>query len=170
MNDHAICGRMIAVYLATVAVWLSPLYAAKSTLSTGDTLGRIPDIRYDLHGVAQEYIGSITANWLLKMPDSNPAILEMFADRDKQPHRDLLPWSGEFAGKYLTGAVLIHRLTHDPALKQYLAQFVSKLVQLQADDGYLGPFPQDNRLEGKGGTWERSAGRGGCFGSATDFD
>ncbi len=154
MNDHAIGGRMVALYLATVAVGFSPLYAVESTLSKADTLGRIPDTRYDLHGVAQEYIGAITANWLLKMPDSNPAILEMFANRDKQPHRDLLPWSGEFAGKYLTGAVQIHRLTHDPALKKYLAQFVTKLVQVQADDGYLGPFPQDNRLEGKGGTWD----------------
>ena len=26
--------------------------------------------------------------------------------------------------------------------------------RLQADDGYLGPFPLDNRLEGKQGTWD----------------
>ena len=78
----------------------------------------------------------------------------MFADRDKRPPRDLLPWSGEFAGKYLTGAVLTLRLTRDPALKRYVARFVARLVALQADDGYLGPFPLDNRLEGKQGTWD----------------
>ena len=50
--------------------------------------------------------------------------------------------------------VLTLRLTHDPTLKQYIARFVSKLTSLQADDGYLGPFPADNRLEGKQGTWD----------------
>ena len=45
-------------------------------------------------------------NWLLTAPDSNPAMLAMFTDRERTPARDLLPWSGEFAGKYLTSAVL----------------------------------------------------------------
>ena len=62
-------------------------------------------VRFELHGIIEEYVTAVTREWLLKVPDTNPAILEMFADRDKQPPRDLLPWSGEFAGKYLTGAV-----------------------------------------------------------------
>src|SRR5687767_400500 len=69
---------------------------------------------YDFGGVVRDYIDAITTNWLLKMPDTNPAILEMFATRDQQPQRSLLPWSGEFAGKYLTGAVQIQRLTGNP--------------------------------------------------------
>jgi DUF1680 family protein len=109
-------------------------------------LYRIPGIRRNFQGIIQEYISAITKNWLLKAPDSNPAILEMFADRDKQPHRDLLPWSGEFAGKYLTGATQILRLTKDSALQNYLSKFVTNLVSLQTEDGYLGPASKNQRL------------------------
>jgi hypothetical protein len=109
-------------------------------------LNRIPDTSYELQGIMQEYITAITKNWLLKVPDANPAILQMFADRDKQPHRDLLPWSGEFAGKYLTCATQILRVTHDPVLKSYLSKFVTNLIQLQTDDGYLGPIAKNQRL------------------------
>ena len=49
--------------------------------------------------------------WLLVAPQANPGMLEMFRDRDRTPRRDLVPWAGEFAGKYLTSAVLAYRLT-----------------------------------------------------------
>ncbi|RPH47014.1 MAG: hypothetical protein EHM91_06645, partial [Planctomycetota bacterium] len=120
---------------------------------------RIPGTEFDLRGPVREYVDAVTRQWLLKMPDANPAVLEMFADRDKKPPRSLLPWSGEFAGKYLTGAVQVLRLTGDRELKEYLAKFVAKLVKLQDSDGYLGPFPRDSRLTGKaanagGDTWD----------------
>jgi len=111
-------------------------------------------------GPLRQYLNAITEQWLLTMPKRNPALLLMFAERDKQPLRNLLPWSGEFAGKYLTGAVQVLRLTHDPRLKEHLATFVSELTQLQDADGYLGPFPKGSRLTGKapnchqGGTWD----------------
>jgi hypothetical protein len=117
-------------------------------------LDRADGVCYELHGVVQQYVAAITRQWLLTLPDTNPAILEMFAERDRQPPRNLLPWSGEFAGKYLTGAVLTLRLTRDPVLRQRIARFVGRLVALQADDGYLGPFARDNRLEGKQGAWD----------------
>jgi DUF1680 family protein len=135
------------------AVIVNPVVGADSERPRR-ALDRADAVQYDLHGIVGEYVAAITHEWLLKLPDTNPAILDMFADRDKQPHRELLPWSGEFAGKYLTGAVLTLRLTRDPALKRHVAGFVSRLVALQADDGYLGPFPRDNRLEGKQGTWD----------------
>ena len=47
-------------------------------------------------------------------------MLEMFRDRDASPLRDMMPWSGEFAGKYLTGAVQILRITGDARLKAWL--------------------------------------------------
>ena len=81
------------------------------------------DAHIELHGIVEKYVAAITREWLLKLPDSNPAILEMFADRDNRPPRKLLPWSGEFAGKYLTSAVLTLRLTRDPA-KECIARFV----------------------------------------------
>ena len=89
-------------------------------------------------------------------------MLAMFRDRDRRPYRDLLPWSGEFAGKYLTGATGVLRLTGDPELKRDLERFVRDLVACQDADGYLGPFPRGYRLTGhapnvgeKGGpTWD----------------
>lgn len=63
-------------------------------------------------------------------------MLEMFRDRNRQPLRDLLPWSGEFAGKYLTGAAQVLRLTGDGELKAYLQRFVRELFSLQAENGY----------------------------------
>ena len=44
----------------------------------------------------------ITDRWLLDILESNPAVLEMFRQREIRPYRDMLPWSGEFDGKYLT--------------------------------------------------------------------
>jgi DUF1680 family protein len=89
-------------------------------------------------------------------------MLGMFRDRDRRPYRDLLPWSGEFAGKYLTGAAQVYRLTGDPALRGHLERFVAELLPLQAEDGYFGPFPRENRLTGSapnidgknGPTWD----------------
>jgi DUF1680 family protein len=92
------------------------------------------------------YVDAVSDEWLKAVPFSNPAILEMFRDRDREPKRQLLPWSGEFAGKYLTSAVQIYRLTHDEELRGVLTDFVRRFVALQADDGYLGPWPKENRL------------------------
>jgi DUF1680 family protein len=144
--------------LITWTILAGTTIAQSAMAADGNTprpaLDRAAGVRYELHGVVEEYVTAITREWLLKLPQTNPAILDMLADRDKQPPRQLLPWSGEFAGKYLTGAVLTLRLANDPALKQHIARFVARLAALQAHDGYLGPFTPDNRLEGKQGTWD----------------
>ena len=101
---------------------------------------------YLLVGPIRDRVQQIIENWLLHAPDVNPAMLDMFADRDRQPYRDLLPWSGEFAGKYLTSCTEIIRLTHDPSLQARVQSFVDRLVTLQDEDGYLGPFPKAHRL------------------------
>ncbi len=125
-------------------------------------LNRIPRTTYRLKGPVADYLAGVTEQWLKVAPSANPAMLEMFHDRDRLPRRNMVPWAGEFAGKYLTSAVQILRLIRDPHLKQYLRNFVDRLVQLQADDGYLGPWPRKYRLankaantSGKGGpTWD----------------
>ena len=111
---------------------------------------RPQQVSYHFDGYIKDYLDGITENWLKTAPDRNPAIFEMFADRQKEPPRDLLPWSGEFAGKYLTGAVQILRLTGDNDLKNYLANFVNRLISLQANDGYLGPWSKEYQLTGTG--------------------
>ncbi len=109
---------------------LTPLYATQ----------------YALAGAAGDLLKAVTDQWLLVAPKANPAMLEMFTGQDNPPYRSLLPWSGEFAGKYLTSAVQVYRLTRDARLKAWLEEFVKKLASLQAPDGYLGPWPSDARL------------------------
>jgi DUF1680 family protein len=89
-------------------------------------------------------------HWLLIAPEANPAMLQMYRDRDRPPRRDLLPWSGEFAGKYLTAATLAYRATGSRSLKAYLRRFVADLIATQDADGYLGPFPKEARMIGPG--------------------
>ena len=104
--------------------------------------------RYELGGVVDDYLRAVTDQWLLPTPAANPAMLEMFRDRDRAPLRDMVPWAGEFAGKYLTHAVQILRLTKDAGLRRHVAGFVADLAAAQAEDGYLGPWPADHRLTG----------------------
>ena len=109
---------------------------------------RPADARYELAGPLGAYLDAVTRQWLLVAPAANPALLDMFADRDRKPYRDQVPWAGEFAGKYLTSAVQILRLTGDRKLKKYIAGFVARFIAHQADDGYLGPWPTKYRLVG----------------------
>jgi DUF1680 family protein len=145
-------GRKIGLLGLLVALMTLQLAAAPVAMTAAD--GTI-----ELRGHVRNYVDAVTERWLLRAPDANPAMLEMFRDRDKQPYRDYLPWSGEFAGKYLTGGAQVLRLTGDQRLRAKLAGFVDELVKLQAEDGYFGPFPKESRLTGKapncnGGTWD----------------
>ena len=105
---------------------------------------------FAIEGYLRQRINKSIQNYFLVTPESSPAILQLLRDRDRLPVRKpLMPWAGEFAGKYLTGGELVWRLTHDEKLKQTLDQFASDLIACQASDGYLGPFPKESRLTGK---------------------
>lgn len=155
-------NRSLVLILAPCLCFaITPLLAAAAVdPKAPDRLTRAPDATFALKGHVADQVKAVTRNWLLRALGDNPAMLAMFADRDRQPYRDLLPWSGEFAGKYLTGATQVLRLTGDTALRDHLRAFVPKLIALQAEDGYLGPFPKDFRLTGKapnvngGATWD----------------
>jgi DUF1680 family protein len=58
----------------------------------------------------------------------------------------LVPWAGEFVGKYLISAVQSLRLTKDPRLNDQVKAIVAEFISTQAEDGYLGPFPKSERL------------------------
>ncbi len=126
------------------------------------TLDRIPGTRFQINGRVAQYLKGVTEQWLKVAPESNPAMLEMFRDRDRRPLREMVPWAGEFAGKYLTAATQVWRVTGDESLKHVIQDFVARLVALQANDGYLGPWPQNSRLTGHapncgkngGDTWD----------------
>jgi len=109
---------------------------------------RLAKAKYKFGGYVGERIAKNQENWLLQAPLSNPAMLYMFADRDRKPRRELQPWSGEFAGKYLISAVQGYRLTRDKRLFKFIKDFTAKLVSLQDADGYLGAHPKAERLTG----------------------
>ena len=104
------------------------------TVSVNDPVGRLA--------------ANITERWLLGLRETNPAIIDIFRERDKKPYRDLLPWSGEFAGKYITGAYYIYKLTHDRRIHDEIRGFIRELIPTQAEDGYLGCYRRECRLTG----------------------
>ena len=106
--------------------------------------------RFQFRGVVGERIEANVTNWLLRAPAANPAMLDMFYMRDRTPHRDMVPWAGEFAGKYLISAVQALRIAREAALGKHLKRFVADLIAGQADDGYLGPWPRELRMTGEG--------------------
>lgn len=118
------------------------------TVSVNDPVGRLA--------------ANITERWLLGLRETNPAIIDIFRERDKKPYRDLLPWSGEFTGKYITGAYYIYKLTHDRRIHDEISGFIRELISTQAEDGYIGCYRRECRLTGaysqnpdeKNGTWD----------------
>ena len=74
----------------------------------------------------------------------------MFRDRDRTPPRHLVPWAGEFAGKYLISATQALHLTRNKKLEASLRRFVADLIATQDKSGYLGPFPRETRITGNG--------------------
>jgi len=107
-----------------------------------------------LEGETGRRMDAIVRNWLLTVPDVNPGIFEMMRLRDRNPaYEHPLDWSGEFLGKYLTSCVLARRMTDDPELDRIIRETVRELGEVQAEDGYLGPFPKEERLMGHWDLW-----------------
>ncbi|MBP62383.1 MAG: hypothetical protein CMJ62_12760 [Planctomycetaceae bacterium] len=98
---------------------------------------------YSFEGRFHRYLEVISDRWLKGMRERNPAIVLNYRDRDQVPPRSFDFFAGEFAGKYLTGAVEIYRLTKDQELKQYLEGFVDEFLNYQASNGYFGLYPSD---------------------------
>jgi DUF1680 family protein len=109
---------------------------------------RVADADHHVQGALGRYLAAVTDQWLAVAPDANPGMLDILRDRDRRPYRDMVPWAGEFAGKYLTAAVQAVRLTNDPKLRGVIEAFVDELASLQDDSGYLGPWPQGHHLTG----------------------
>jgi hypothetical protein len=125
--------------------------AVTSTALTRDlapslTFDSVPAARFDFQGPVGERVEANIENWLLRAPQSNPGMIEMFRVRDRKPVPQLVPWAGEFVGKYLISAVQALRMSEDPRLRQQASNVVAAFIATQAEDGYLGPFPKQDRL------------------------
>jgi len=116
-------------------------------------LVRPADARYDLGGVVGERVWAAVEGWLLPAPEANPALTEMFHERDLPPARALVPWAGEFVGKHLLSSILVWRLVRDERLRAAIDRVVARVLDAQEADGYLGPFPEDVRLVEKWDVW-----------------
>lgn len=114
---------------------------------------RIVGARFDFGGPMGARVDADVDNWLLTAPAANPGMLEMFRLRDRQPAPELVPWAGEFAGKYLLSLVQANRMSDDPRLAEHTRDFIAELASCQAEDGYLGPFPKSTRLLANWDLW-----------------
>src|SRR3989442_1680952 len=131
-----------------MAAWALAVAASAQPLPDRGVLqfDSLPRAQFRFTGPIGDTIEANTDNWLLRAPEANPGLLEMFSLRDRQPAPQLVPWAGEFVGKYLISAVQALRMTDDPRLRLQVSNVVAAFIATQDDDGYLGPFPKDIRL------------------------
>lgn len=105
-------------------------------------------MRMNLKGFVGERMENNISQWLLTAPYANPAMLEMFRMRERSPRVKIVPWYGEFPGKYMTSAVLAWRMTRNEKLYSLINWMVDELAEVQSEEGYLGPHPFKERLTG----------------------
>lgn len=137
---------MTARIIAFAVLWS----IACSTLAAGDA-GQLacdssPSAAYTFGGHVGDRVDANVDGWLVRAPAANPGLLAMFQLRDRQPKPEIVPWAGEFVGKYLISAIQTRRMSNDDQLKNTVQAVINELLRCQADDGYLGPFPRDERL------------------------
>ncbi len=145
--------RHAAGFAAIVATLASGLGAESVPEKGVVAFQPLSECRLRLGGVVAPRLDVNIDQWLLCAPESNPAMLEMFRLRDRQPAPKLELWAGEFAGKYLISCVQALRLSDRDDLRRHTARFVAELIGTQAEDGYLGPFPKAERLLGHWDLW-----------------
>jgi len=134
---HMLSSTVTFIMLGAAAAWAQ---------TPGLVCDAAPQFRFQFGGVVGERIAVNTSGWLTRAPAADPGLLAMFQLRDRQPTPDLVPWAGEFVGKYLMSAIQATRLDNDPKLQSTVKAVIQDLLQNQAEDGYLGPFPQEERL------------------------
>ncbi len=129
-----------------LAVLLAISFARGADAGPALVFDTMPAARFEFSGPVGLRVQANIEQWLLCAPQANPGMIEMFHSRDRQPAPQLVPWAGEFVGKFLISAVQALRMSDDPRLRQQVSNVVAAFVATQAADGYLGPFPRGERL------------------------
>jgi uncharacterized protein len=114
----------------------------------------VPAATFTFGGVLGQRVKANVEHWLLPCPEKNPELLEVYAHREANHEPPLVPWVGEFAGKYLISAVQAMRMSDDPRLRSAVGKVVDRIIQLQAADGYLGCWPKNEQLLKHWDLWE----------------
>lgn len=143
---HILCGGFLCGLLVFS---LGGVTAGEGKL----VLEPIPSARFQFGGVVGERVEANVENWLLRAPYANPGMIEMFRVRDRKPQPQIVPWAGEFVGKYLISAIQADRMIMDDRLTTTIQDVIDNLIDTQAEDGYLGPFRKEERLLGHWDLW-----------------
>ncbi|MBP7933723.1 MAG: glycoside hydrolase family 127 protein [Phycisphaerae bacterium] len=139
-----------------VLVWLGSLLAGSMPAhaeKAGPMMEVVRGAHFEFGGVVGDRIEANLRQWLLIAPDANPGMTEMFRVRDRRPVPELVPWAGEFVGKYLLSAIQARRMTRAQELDRLVRRIVDELIAAQDSDGYLGPFRRSERLLGQWDLW-----------------
>lgn len=145
---------LFARVLAAAAVYAVASACSLSAADKGALLFQsLPLARYHFEGLVGERIDANVNQWIIPAPVANPGMIQMFHLRDRQPAPKLVPWAGEFAGKYLISAIQAVRMRDRQDLRERVARVVQDLIASQASDGYLGPFPEAIRLKTNWDLW-----------------
>src|SRR5687768_9475991 len=83
--------------------------------------------RFKFTGPIGYRVAANVEEWLLRAPSANPGMLEMFRVRDRAPTPQLVPWAGEFVGKYLISAIQALRMSDDPKLRMEVERVLREL-------------------------------------------
>lgn len=113
----------------------------------------VPSAQYRFKDTVAMRIENNNNQWLIPAPDANPGMIEMFRLRDRSPRPNLVPWAGEFVGKYLMAAIQALRLSDSPILFSTVEKTIRELIFVQDSNGYLGPFPKEEQLLGHWDLW-----------------
>ena len=73
--------------------------------------------------------------------------------RDRLPKPALVPWAGEFVGKYRFRPSRRLRMSDHLSLEAFVSRVIADVISTQAEDGYLGPFTKEERLLGNWDLW-----------------
>lgn len=98
--------------------------------------------------------------WVFRALKENPLILGVIekACRHKEyctAHDDgFVAWFGEFIGKFLEGAVSFYQIQKSAALKELIDGLSERLFAIQAEDGYLGMYPEKERYCQSKDNWD----------------
>ncbi len=110
----------------------------------------MPNLALRLQGPMGQRIDNNAANWVVRLPKANPKMVTVTDIREREPKTSLfppyVPWQCEYIGKYLTNAVLALRFSDDPELHNTVRVVMEELIARQDEDGYLGPYPKQERL------------------------
>ena len=102
-----------------------------------------------LNGPMGERFDACMEQWVSQLPYTNPAMTQMYSSaRRNGPHPHLMRWYGEFSGKYLTGAALCYTMCPRADVLKAVRSVVDDLGKYQDEDGYLGVWPDSDKLSG----------------------